>query len=53
VASDVWESRQHFDRFAEARLQAAMSEALGDRASEPEIRERELHHFISREHGRG
>jgi hypothetical protein len=53
VASDVWESRQHFDRFAEARLQAAMSEALGDRASEPEIRERELHHFSSREHGRG
>jgi hypothetical protein len=50
VASDVWESRRHFDRFAEERLQAAMAEALGDRANEPEIQERELHHFSSREH---
>ena len=50
VASDVWESRQHFDRFAEQRLQAAISQTLGDRANEPEIQERELHHFSSREH---
>lgn len=30
-----------------------MSEALGDRASEPEIVERELHTFHARETGRG
>ena len=52
VVSDVWESRQHFDRFAEQRLQGAMSETLGDRANEPEVQERELHHFSSQEHGR-
>jgi hypothetical protein len=43
VVNDVWESRGHFDRFGEARLQAAIGEALGDRAREPEIVERELH----------
>lgn len=53
VVNDVWESRGHFDRFAEERLQGTMSEALGDRASEPEIVERELHSFYARETGRG
>jgi hypothetical protein len=48
VVNDVWESRQHFDRFVEQRLQAAMGEALGDRAREPEIIERELHTFYTR-----
>jgi hypothetical protein len=48
VVSDVWESRGHFDRFGEARLQGAMGEALGDRAREPEILERELHSFNTR-----
>ena len=52
VVSDVWESRQHFDRHAEERLQRAVSETLGDRANEPEIQERELHHFSAQEHGR-
>ena len=53
VVNDVWESRGHFDRFAEARLQSAMSDALGDRASQPEIVERELYRFYARETGRG
>jgi hypothetical protein len=48
VVNDVWESRQHFDRFVEQRLQAAMGQALGDRAREPEIVERELHSFHTR-----
>lgn len=48
VVNDVWESRQHFDRFVEQRLQAAMGEAIGDRAREPEIVERELHSFHTR-----
>jgi hypothetical protein len=52
VVNDVWESRGHFDRFVEARLQGAMGEALGDRAREPEIVERELHTFRAREIGR-
>jgi len=47
VVNDVWESRQHFDRFVEQRLQAAMGQALGDRAREPEIIERELHTFYT------
>jgi hypothetical protein len=53
VVNDVWESRGHFDRFVEQRLQAAMGDALGDRASEPEILERELHTFRAKEIGRG
>jgi hypothetical protein len=52
VVNDVWESRGHFDRFVEERLQGAMSEAIGDRASEPEVVERELHSFYAREIGR-
>lgn len=48
VVNDVWESRAHFDRFVADRLQGAMGEALGDRASEPEIIERELHSFHTR-----
>lgn len=51
VLSEVWESRRHFDRFAEERLRPAIAEAMGDRANEPEISlERELHHFSSKEH---
>jgi hypothetical protein len=48
VVNDVWESRAHFDRFAQDKLQGAMAEAIGDRASEPEIVERELHTFHTR-----
>ena len=40
---DAWESRGHFDRFVQERLQSAMGEALGDRAEQPEITETELH----------
>jgi hypothetical protein len=47
VVNDVWESRQHFDRFVEQRLQAAMGQAIGDRAREPEIVEREMHTFYT------
>lgn len=53
VVNDVWESRGHFDRFVEERLEGAMREAIGDRASQPEIVERELHSFRAREIGRG
>ncbi len=51
VVNDVWESRGHFDRFVEQRLQGAIGEALGDRANEPEIVERELHTFRAHETG--
>ena len=45
VVSDVWESRRQFDSLVEQRLQAAMGQALGDRAEQPEVTERELHTF--------
>jgi len=45
VVSDVWESRRQFDSFVEQRLQAAMGQALGDRAEQPEVTERQLHTF--------
>ncbi|MGE5696697.1 MAG: hypothetical protein ACM4D3_16145 [Candidatus Sericytochromatia bacterium] len=48
VVNDVWESRQHFDRYSQQRLQTAMAEAVGDRVQEPEIIERELHTFYAR-----
>jgi hypothetical protein len=47
VVNDVWESRAHFDRFVEQRLQATMGQALGDRAREPEISETALHTFYT------
>lgn len=40
---DAWESRQHFDRFVQERLQGALGEAVGDRAEQPEVTETELH----------
>lgn len=49
VVNDVWETRGHFDRFVEARLQKAMGDAIGDRARPPEIMERELHTFYARD----
>ena len=45
---DMWESRQHFDRFVETRLQAALGEAMGDRAEAPQITEFELHTLYTR-----
>jgi hypothetical protein len=49
VVNDVWESRGHFDRFVQGRLQKAIGEALGDRAREPEITETPLHTFYDRQ----
>lgn len=43
VVNDVWESRAHFDRFVQSRLQKAMVDAVGDRAREPQITETALH----------
>ncbi len=42
----VWESRDHFDRFAGSRLMPAVQE-LGDRApaGQPDITEFPVHHF--------
>ncbi len=48
MVNDVWESRQQFDRYAQHRLRAAMGQAIGDRARDPEIIERELHTFYTR-----
>ncbi|MGH9010623.1 MAG: hypothetical protein ACRDYF_12365 [Acidimicrobiia bacterium] len=45
---DMWESRQHFDRFVESRLQAAIGKALGDRAEAPQITEFQLHTIYTR-----
>lgn len=49
VVNDVWESRQHFDRFVEDRLQQAIGQALGDRARPPKITESQLHTFYAAE----
>ncbi len=45
VVADVWESRQQFDDFVAQRLQSAMGQAVGDRAEQPEVLERDLHTF--------
>lgn len=49
VVNDVWESRGHFDRFVQSRLQKAMGEAVGDRAREPQITETSLHTLYARD----
>ena len=49
VVNDVWESRGHFDKFVQSRLQKAMGEAIGDRAREPQIAETSLHTLYARE----
>jgi hypothetical protein len=48
VVWDFWESRAKFDEFVQSRLGAAIGEALGDRAEEPQVRESELHSFHTR-----
>jgi hypothetical protein len=45
---DVWESRAHFDRFVEERLGAAIGQALGERAEEPQVTEGSFHTFYPR-----
>ena len=47
VVNDVWESRAHFDKFVQSRLQKAIGGALGDRAREPQIDETPLHTFYA------
>lgn len=44
---DVWESRDHFDRFQSERLGPAIQE-LGDRAPQapPDVKEFPVHHFL-------
>jgi hypothetical protein len=44
---DVWESREHFDRFLEGRLGPGIAE-LGDDApgSPPDIKEFPVHHYL-------
>jgi len=45
--AEVWESRDHFDRFRESRLGPAIAE-LGARAPQapPDITEFEVHHYV-------
>lgn len=45
---DIWESRAEFDQFVADRLGAAMGQALGDRAEQPQVTERSLHTFYTR-----
>jgi len=44
---DVWESREHFDRFQAERLGPTI-QSLGDRApqSPPDIKEFPIHHYL-------
>lgn len=49
VVKDLWETRQHFDRFVEDRLQQAIGGALGDRARPPKITKSQLHTFYAAE----
>ena len=48
VVHDAWESRAHWDAFVAERLGAAIAQALGDRAEQPQIIERELHTMLTR-----
>jgi hypothetical protein len=43
VVHDAWESRAQFDAFVADRLGPALGQALGDRAEQPQLIERELH----------
>jgi hypothetical protein len=45
---DVWESRAQFDAFAANRLGAALGQALGERAEQPDVTEETLHTFYAR-----
>ena len=44
---DVWESAAAFDRFVEQRLGAAIGQALGERAEQPQRTDLELHTFYT------
>lgn len=45
---DVWESRAQFDAFVAGRLGAALGQALGERAEQPDVTEEPLHSFYTR-----
>lgn len=45
---DVWQSRAEFDQFVADRLGAAIGQALGERAEQPQITERPFHTFYAR-----
>lgn len=49
---DVWESRAQFDRFVADRLGAAIGQALGERAEQPQVTEGAFHTFYTRSDGR-
>ena len=42
---DFWESREHFDRFAQERIQPAVAEA-GDSSVQPDIRDFPVHEYF-------
>lgn len=42
---ELWESREHWERFLRDRLQQGIADALGDRARPPQITEVELERF--------
>ena len=42
---ELWESRDHWERFLQERLQRGISEALGERARPPQVTEVELDRF--------
>lgn len=45
---DVWESRSGFDQFVAGRLGAALGQALGERAEQPQVTEGPFHTFHTR-----
>jgi len=45
---DVWQSRAQFDQFVADRLGAAIGQALGERAEQPQITEEPFHTFYTR-----
>ena len=42
---ELWESRDHWEKFLQERLQRGIGEALGERARPPQITEVELERF--------
>ena len=44
---DVWESRAEFDQFVADRLGAAIGQALGERAEQPQVTERPFYTFYT------
>lgn len=49
LVADVWESREKFDSFLESRLGAAIGQAVGPDAPQPDTTETPLHTFYARQ----